>query len=105
MELLIEMGYVQYKDQMPKLSDIHNTFYKKINSHLVECEENGNKISFQCIQYSVYSHLPPQYEMSITFCKNGKWWNIKAYSINQSDFTKEMVEKTEAELINIFLAI
>ena len=101
---ITESGYIQYTDTIPYALEVYNCFHKQLNNPLVACEENGNLISFKCIEYAVYCHLPPQYELSLCFRKNGKWWDLKAYSMNQSDFNKQAIQEVEDQLINMFLS-
>lgn len=105
MQAITESGYIQYTDSMPTTLEVHNYFHKRINNPVVACEENGDWISFSCVEYAVFRYLPPQYELSICFCKNGRWWNLKVYSLNQSDFTKETIQELEEQLVNMFLKL
>ncbi len=105
MQALIESGYIQYTEPMHRALETYNRFIKRVNSPLVSCEENDDRVSFHCIEYAAYKNLPPRYELSICFCKGGNWWNLKAYSISQSDFTQRTIQELEQKLIALFGAI
>lgn len=105
MQAITESGYVLNNHDAISSLDILNNYYKRIDNPLVMCEENGNSISFKITEYAVYSHLPPQYEITICFCKKGVWYNLKAYSINKEDFTKEKIKELEDSLVKMFLGI
>lgn len=107
MQAITESGYVLNNNINWQVSSlpVHNNYYKRIDNPLVLCEENGDRISFHCTEYAVYQNLPPQYELSICFCKNGKWWDLKVYSVNQDLFTKETIQELEEQLVNMFLKL
>lgn len=105
MDLLLQNGYVLKEEKEISALAIHNNYFKRINNPLVLCEENDDKLSFHIVEYAVSKSMTPQYELSICFCKNGNWWNLKCYSINQSDLTKDKLIELESKMVEMFLSI
>lgn len=89
-----------YKASEPPSYESYKRLYQKRVDSINVCDTN-ERLYINVRQYNIDNRK--SYEVDITAEKNGSWWILKAYSINENELNK--LPEIELKLIHIFNAL
>lgn len=102
-DFLEKNGYVYYRENYSHLYRYKNQYTKTVQNDSV-CERNKCLTIFINEYMFDYTNSFPTFEISIKAKKNELEWDLKCFSLNESE-VKERLKEIESSLINLFNCI
>lgn len=102
-DFLLEKGFKEYPEKNINYPYTQRCLYqKRVESESV-CETN-DRLSINVREYRILEASQSTYEVDIVAEKDGLWWELKAYSLNEAELVAKL-DSIEDRLIKMFNSI